>query len=162
MSFKNRCTISSSSEFQAHQQRSQRRCCFSQNAQLWFEVLPDAPKFVAGAPRCSAMQRNPSPGRRDPCHSPSEGTRFRQSRQSRPEHPGVSDGNWVCYWCIQPSEGSCLGPDFGTCRENGTIGLEDLPASIQLLEAAFAYPDQVATTERTIREIKQKNRELSE
>jgi len=25
--------------------------------------------------------------------SQSERTRFRQSRQSRPEHPGVSDGN---------------------------------------------------------------------
>ena len=66
---------------------------FSQYALLWFEVLPDAPRFVAGAPRCSAMQRDPSPGRRVACNSPSEGTRFRQSRQSRPEHPGVSDGN---------------------------------------------------------------------
>jgi hypothetical protein len=98
MSFKNRCTISSSYEFQAHQQRSQRRCCFSQNALLWFEVLPDVHRFVAGAPRCSAMQRNPSPGRRTPCNSPSEGTRFRQSRQSHPEHLGVSDGNWGCCW----------------------------------------------------------------
>ena len=98
MSFKNRCTISSSYEFQAHQQRSQRRCCFSQNALLWFEVLPDAHRFVAGAPRCSAMQRKPLPGRRAVCNSPSEGTRFRQSRQSRPEHPGVSDGNWGCCW----------------------------------------------------------------
>jgi hypothetical protein len=33
MSFKNLCTTSSSYEFQAHQQRSQ-RCCFSQNALL--------------------------------------------------------------------------------------------------------------------------------
>ena len=39
------------------------------------------------------MQRDPSPGRRVACNSPSERTRFRQSRQSRPEHPGVSDGN---------------------------------------------------------------------
>jgi len=104
MSFENRCTISSSYEFQKHQQRSQRRCCFSQNAQLWFEVLPDAPRFVAGAPRCSTMQRNPSPGRREVCNSPSEGTRFRQSRQSRPEHPGVSDGNWGCCWCWEHLE----------------------------------------------------------
>jgi len=58
MSFKNRCTISSSYEFQAHQQHSQRRCCFSQNALLWFEVLPDAHRFASGAPRCSAMQRD--------------------------------------------------------------------------------------------------------
>jgi len=100
MSFKNRCTISSSYEVQAHQQRSQRRCCFSQNALLWFEVLPDAHRFVAGAPRCSAMQRDPSPGRQAACTSPSEATRFRQSRQSRPEHPGVSDGIQGCCWCV--------------------------------------------------------------
>jgi len=98
MSFKNRCTISSSYEFQAHQQHSQRRCCFSQNALLWFEVLPDAHRCVAGAPRCSAMQGDPAPGRLAACNSPSEGTRFRQSRQSRPEHPGVSDGNQGCCW----------------------------------------------------------------
>jgi len=62
----------SSYDFQAHQQRSQRRCCFSQTALLWFEVLPDmslalpglslalpglslalpgAPRLVVGAPR---------------------------------------------------------------------------------------------------------------
>jgi hypothetical protein len=99
MSFKNRCTISSSYEFQAHQQRSQRRCCFSQNALLWFEVLPDTHRFVAGAPRCSTMQRDPSPGRQAACNSPSEGTRFRQRRQSRPDHPGVSDWNQGCCWC---------------------------------------------------------------
>jgi hypothetical protein len=59
MSFKNRCTISSSSEFQAHQLRSQRRC-FSQNALLWFEVLPDSRRFVAvlpGALLCNATRR---------------------------------------------------------------------------------------------------------
>ena len=39
------------------------------------------------------MQHDPSPGLRVACNSPSERTRFRQSRQSRPEHPGVSDGN---------------------------------------------------------------------
>jgi hypothetical protein len=43
-----------------------------------------------------AMQRDPSRGEREACNSPSEGTRFRQSRQSRPEHPGVSDGNKSC------------------------------------------------------------------
>jgi len=51
-------------DFQAHQQRSQRRCC-SQTAILWFEVLPSlssalpglwrlvvsAPRLVIGAPR---------------------------------------------------------------------------------------------------------------
>jgi len=47
-------------------------------------------------------------------------------------------------------------------REDGTIGLEDLPAFIQLLEAAFGNPDRVATAERKMREIKQKNREFSQ
>jgi hypothetical protein len=101
MSLTNRCTIYSSYEFQAHQQLSQRRCCFSQNVLLWFEVLPDAPRFVASAPRCSAMQRDPSHGRREACDSPSEGTRFRQSRQSLSEHLGVSDGELGCCWCTQ-------------------------------------------------------------
>ena len=58
----------SSYDFQAHQQRSQRRSCFSQTALLWFEVLPDmslvlpglspalpgAPRLVVGAPRLVA------------------------------------------------------------------------------------------------------------
>jgi len=45
-----------------------------------------------------AMQRNPSPGRRVACNPLSEGTRFRQSRQSRLEHPGDSDRNLRCCW----------------------------------------------------------------
>ena len=116
-SFKNRCTISSTYAFQAHQQRSQRRCCFSQNALLLFEVLPDAYRFVAGAPRCSAMERDPSPERQTACNSPSESTRFRQSRQSRLEHPGVSDGNWgCCWWRCQLSTASPLW--FGEFKRN--------------------------------------------
>jgi len=47
-------------------------------------------------------------------------------------------------------------------RGDGTIGLEDLPALIQLLEAAFGDLDRIATAERKIREIKQKNREFSQ
>jgi len=68
MCFKNRWNISSSYDFQAHQQPSPRRWCFSQTAQLWFEVLPDmlpalqglslalpgAPRLVVGAPRIVA------------------------------------------------------------------------------------------------------------
>ena len=46
--------------------------------------------------------------------------------------------------------------------EDGEIGLEDLPALIQLLEAAFGDPDQVATMERKVQKIKQKNREFSQ
>jgi len=41
MSFINWGTISSSYDLQVLQQHSQKRCCFSQTAQLWFEVLPD-------------------------------------------------------------------------------------------------------------------------
>jgi len=47
-------------------------------------------------------------------------------------------------------------------RQDGTIGLEDLPAVIQLLEAAFEDPDRVATAERRIQEITQKYREFSQ
>jgi len=40
MSFKNCWTISSSYDFRAHQQRSQRRCRFPQTTLPWIEVLP--------------------------------------------------------------------------------------------------------------------------
>jgi len=55
-----------------------------------------------------------------------------------------------------------LGQILPHVREDGMIGLEDLPAFTQLLEAAFGYPDQVATAERTMRGIKHKNREFSQ
>jgi hypothetical protein len=57
--------------------------------------------------------------------------------------------------------GLALGQILPHIRENGEIGLEDLTAFIQLLEAAFGDPDRVATAERNMREIKQKNREFS-
>ena len=44
--------------------------------------------------------------------------------------------------------------------ENGEIGLGDLPAFIQLLEASFGDPGRVATAERNMKEIKQMNQEL--
>jgi hypothetical protein len=47
-------------------------------------------------------------------------------------------------------------------REDGMIRLEDLPAVIQLLEAAWSDPDRVATTERNMRAIPQKHREFSQ
>jgi len=53
------------------------------------QVLPGAP----GGHYISPVNSDLSPGRRAACNSLLEGTRFRQSRQSRPEHPGVSDGN---------------------------------------------------------------------
>jgi hypothetical protein len=39
------------------------------------------------------MQHDSSSGQREARNSPSEGTRFRQSRLCCPEHPGVSDGS---------------------------------------------------------------------
>jgi len=58
--------------------------------------------------------------------------------------------------------GVTLGQILPHVREDSEIRLEDLPASIQLLEAAFRDPDQVATAEPKTREIKQKHRELSQ
>ena len=49
MSFKNRWTISSSYDFQAHLQRSQ-RCRFSQTALQWFQVLPGFSSALPGLP----------------------------------------------------------------------------------------------------------------
>jgi len=47
-------------------------------------------------------------------------------------------------------------------QEDGEIGLEDIPAFIQLLEAAFGDPDRVATAEPKMREIKQTNHKFSQ
>jgi len=72
--FKNRWTISSSYDIQAHQQRCQRRCCFKIALQ-WFEALPDllpelsgltpalpgAPKLVVGARSYSEGQQECPP-----------------------------------------------------------------------------------------------------
>jgi len=58
--------------------------------------------------------------------------------------------------------GVALGLILPHVREDGTTGLEDLPTFIQLPEAAFGDRDRVATTEQTMREITQKNREFSQ
>jgi len=58
--------------------------------------------------------------------------------------------------------GIVLGQILPHVREDRTIELEDPPAFIQLLEAAFGDPDRVATAERKMREIKQKKREFSQ
>ena len=58
--------------------------------------------------------------------------------------------------------GIALGQILPHVREDGTIGLEDLTAFIQLLEAAFGDPDRVATAEQEMRDIKQKNRMFSQ
>jgi len=42
-------------------------------------------------------------------------------------------------------------------QEDGMIGLGDLPAFLQLLEAKFGDPDPVATAKRKMREIKPNN-----
>jgi len=58
--------------------------------------------------------------------------------------------------------GVALGHILRHVREDGEIGLEDLPAVIQLLEAAFGDPDRVATAKPKMRESKQKNCEFSQ
>jgi len=40
-----------------------------------------------------SMHRDRARARQEAYHSLQDGTRFRKSRQSRPEDPGVSDGN---------------------------------------------------------------------
>ena len=55
-----------------------------------------------------------------------------------------------------------MGQILPQVREDGEIGLDDLPAMIELLEAAFGDPDRVATAERTTREIKQKSHKYSQ
>jgi len=58
--------------------------------------------------------------------------------------------------------GVALGQIVPHVREDGTIRLDDLPAFIQLLEAASVDPDQVATAEQKMPEIKQNSREFSQ
>jgi hypothetical protein len=72
MSFKNRWTIRGSFDFQAHQQHSQRRCCFSQTALLRFEVpphmllgLPGARMIVIGTQGLIASAPSYSEGRQE-------------------------------------------------------------------------------------------------
>jgi hypothetical protein len=56
--------------------------------------------------------------------------------------------------------GIAVGRILPQVRDDGTIGLEDLPALIQLLEAVLRDTDQVATTEPKMRENNQMNREF--
>jgi len=80
--FNNRWTISSSYDFQAHQQRSQRRCCFprllycdsrcsqtyrqrSQVSPRRSQMLPDAPRLLVGAPRLLPCAPSYSEGRKE-------------------------------------------------------------------------------------------------
>jgi len=58
--------------------------------------------------------------------------------------------------------GGGLGQILPHIWEDGPIGLDNLPALIQLLEAAFGDPDWVATTKRKICEIQEKNRKFSQ
>jgi hypothetical protein len=99
ISFKNRWIISSSCNFQAHQQRSQGWSCFPRplyGDSRCSQVLPGAPEGRYNNP----VNWDLSPGRREACNSPADVTRFDQSRQCRPEHPGVSDGiSSCCWWC---------------------------------------------------------------
>jgi len=66
------------------------------------------------------------------------------------------------WYAFNRLRGIALGQILPHVREDGTIGLGDLPAFIQLLEAAFGDPDRLATAERKMREIKQKNCQFSQ
>jgi hypothetical protein len=58
--------------------------------------------------------------------------------------------------------GTALSQILPHVRDDGTIGLEDLPAFIQLLQVACGDPDRVATAEWKMREIIQKIRKFSQ
>jgi len=63
-------------------------------------------------------------------------------------------------FAVNSVRGVALGQILPHIREAREIGLEGLPAFIQLLEAAFGDPYQVTAAERKMREIKQKNCEF--
>jgi len=71
--------------------------------------------------------------------------------------PNDQSKMWYAFNCLR---GVALGQILPHIHVSGEIGLEDLPVFIKLLEAAFGYPNQVATTERNMREIEQMNREF--
>jgi hypothetical protein len=60
-------------------------------------------------------------------------------------------------YAVNLLSGVALGQILLHVWENGTIGLQDLPAFIYRLEAAVGNPDCVATAKRKMQEIKQKN-----
>jgi hypothetical protein len=64
-----------------------------------------------------------------------------------------SDEQSKLRYSLNNLKGIALGQILPHVWEDGMIGLEDLPAFIQLLEAAFGDPDRVATAERKMREI---------
>jgi hypothetical protein len=57
--------------------------------------------------------------------------------------------------------GIALGQMLPYTQEDRMIGLEDLPACIQLLGSGFGHPDRVATAERKMKGINPTNREFS-
>jgi len=67
----------------------------------------------------------------------------------------------MCY-TFNRLRGIAVGQILPHVQEDGEIGLEDLPAFILLLDAAFADPDRVATAKCTMQEIKQRNPEFSQ
>ena len=74
--------------------------------------------------------------------------------------PSCPDEQSKMWYAFNRLKGVALGQILPHIRENGEIGLEDLPAFIQLLEAAFGDPDRVAPAERRMREFQQKNHEF--
>jgi len=108
------------------------------------QKFPDSPDF-------SGSDRTPSRGWI---------TQLRMVIRHKPA--SIPDEQSEMRYAFNHLRGVALGQILPHVREDGMIGLEDLPAFIQLLEAAFGDPDQVATAERKMREIKQKNREFSQ
>jgi len=73
-----------------------------------------------------------------------------------------SDEQSKMWYAFNRLRGVALGQILPHVQNDRMIGLDDLPAFIQLLEAAFGDPDRVATAERKMREIQQNNREFSQ
>jgi len=65
-------------------------------------------------------------------------------------------------YAINRLRGTALGQVLPPVRDDGTIGLEDLPPFIQLLEEGFGDPDRIATAQWTMQDIKQKHCEFSQ
>jgi len=73
----------------------------------------------------------------------------------------IPDAQLKMQTALNHLRGVPLGQILPHVRDNGEIGLENLPAVIELLEAAFGDHDRVATAKWIMLQIKQKNPEFS-
>jgi hypothetical protein len=65
------------------------------------------------------------------------------------------------WYALNPLRGIASCQILPHVREDGTIGLGDLPAFLQLLEAAVGNSNRVATAKHKMGEVQPKNREFS-